>query len=92
MKPDLILLTETWCNTTIDNATLTIPGYNLEAELRRDREDTGQGVGRGLIVYAQLYGDFPKDMFFFIYLLEFPIMIYSFAHSSFNNTYLWLSY
>jgi hypothetical protein len=34
---------------------LTIPGYNLEAELRRDRHDTGQGVGGGLIpvVYAR---------------------------------------
>jgi hypothetical protein len=53
LKPDRILLTETWGNTTIDNASLTIPGFNLEAELRRDREDTEQGVGRGLIVYAQ---------------------------------------
>jgi hypothetical protein len=68
MKADLILLTETGCNTTIDNATRTIPGYNLEAELRRDREDTGQGVGRGLIVNAQLYGDFPTDMFFSSYI------------------------
>jgi hypothetical protein len=51
-KPDLVLLPETWCNTSTDNATLTIPDFNLELELRRDREDTGQGVGGGLLVYS----------------------------------------
>ena len=51
MKPDFIMLTETWCNNTIDNALLTIPGYGLE--IRKDRMDTAQGIGGGLIVYAK---------------------------------------
>ena len=50
-KPDFILLTETWCNNTIDNALLTIPGYGIE--IRKDRTDTAQGIGGGLIVYAR---------------------------------------
>ena len=37
--PDFILLTETWCNVTINNAALSIPGYQLETDLRRDREN-----------------------------------------------------
>ena len=28
--PDIILLTETWCNTSISYAALAIPGYQLE--------------------------------------------------------------
>ena len=51
MKPDFIMLTETWCNSTIDNALLTMPGYGLE--IRKDRMDTAQGIGGGLIVYAK---------------------------------------
>ena len=47
LNPDIILLTETWCNQSVSDATLTIPNYHLEAELRRDREDTTNGVGAG---------------------------------------------
>ena len=45
LNPDIILLTETWCNQSVSDATLTIPNYHLETELRRDREDTTNGVG-----------------------------------------------
>ena len=51
--PDFILLTETWCNVTINNAALSIPGYQLETDLRRDRENTTNGIGGGLLVYTK---------------------------------------
>ena len=54
VQPDFILLTETWCNQDMTNAALTIPNYQLEIDLRRDREDTTQGIGGGLLVYTRL--------------------------------------
>ena len=51
--PDFILLTESWCNPSINNTDLSIPGYQLENELRRDRSDTLNGLGGGLIVYSK---------------------------------------
>jgi hypothetical protein len=52
--PDIILLTETWCNSEISNSELAIDGYTLEAELRRDRTDTHNGLGGGLLVYTKI--------------------------------------
>ena len=52
-NPDFILLTETWCNDTINNAALSLPGYQLETNLRRDRENTTNGIGVGLLVYTR---------------------------------------
>ena len=52
-NPDLVLITETWCNDVITNAMLNIPGYNIEPDLRIDRQDTLNGIGGGLIVYAR---------------------------------------
>ena len=52
-SPDIILLTETWCNAAISDAALTLPGYQLETDLRKDREDTVNGVGGGLLVYTK---------------------------------------
>ena len=46
-----ILLTETWCNGSINNAALSLPGYQLETVLRKDRENTANGIGGGLLVY-----------------------------------------
>jgi hypothetical protein len=37
LKPDLILLTMTWCNARIGKALCQFSDYNLEAEMRRDR-------------------------------------------------------
>jgi Endonuclease-reverse transcriptase len=47
------MISESWCNDTISNALLTIPGYEMLPDLRRDREDTAGGVGGGLLVYAK---------------------------------------
>jgi len=51
--PDLILITETWCNEDISNAMLNVTGYFIEPELRLDRTDTMNGIGGGLLVYAK---------------------------------------
>ena len=51
-KPDIILITETWCNPSIDNSLLKIPDYDVHTDLRRDREDTQHGIGGGLLVYV----------------------------------------
>jgi hypothetical protein len=52
-KPDIILLTETWCNSTISDASLALLDYNLECDLRRDRSDTAAGIGGRLLVYSK---------------------------------------
>ena len=53
LEPDLILVTESWCNNDISNAYLDIPGYELQPDLRQDRSDTDRGRGGGLLVYAK---------------------------------------
>jgi len=50
-KPDIILVTETWCNSNVSNAYLNIPGYQIQPDLRSDRKDTANGIGGGLLVY-----------------------------------------
>jgi hypothetical protein len=52
--PDLIFISETWCGPHITNAELTVAGYQLESELRRDRADTTAGIGGGLLVYSKI--------------------------------------
>ena len=53
MSPDFIFLTESWCNDETSEAYLTVPGYELQQDLRVDREDTAGGRGGGLLVYAK---------------------------------------
>ena len=53
LKPDIICICETWCHAGINNSFLNIPGYNLIEDLRKDRRDTAQGVGGGLLVYVR---------------------------------------
>ena len=53
LEPDVILLTETWCNDSVTNAALALENYKLETELRKDRCDTANGVGGGLLVYSK---------------------------------------
>jgi len=53
MSADLILLTETWLNSSSNTAILNIDGYSIQHDIRRDREDTTGGVGGGLLVYAK---------------------------------------
>ena len=53
MSPDFIFLTESWCNDDTSEAFLSVPGYELQQDLRVDREDTAGGRGGGLLVYAK---------------------------------------
>ena len=53
LKPDMILLCETWCNNNTNIASLSINGYEIVTDLRRDRCDTANGIGGGLIVYVR---------------------------------------
>jgi len=52
-KPDIILVTESWCHEGISDAYLAIPGFQLQPELRVDRMDTANGIGGGLLVYSR---------------------------------------
>ena len=52
--PDIILLTETWCNANMLDLALAIPGYQSETDLRTDMRDTTNGLGGGLLVYSKL--------------------------------------
>jgi len=51
-KPDILLVTESWCHSGITSAYLTVPGYQLQPDLRVDRVDTVNGAGGGLLVYS----------------------------------------
>ena len=53
MKPDFILVTESWCNPSVVNSDLTVPGYQLEPELRKNRLETWNRIGGGLLVYSR---------------------------------------
>ena len=50
-NPHIIAITETWTNSNIDNSFLEIDGYSLL--IRRDREDTTDGRGGGILVYTK---------------------------------------
>jgi hypothetical protein len=58
MKPDIVLVTESWCNGIITNAMLTLPGYDLQ--LRADREDTTAGVGGGWCMLEKTWSSYRK--------------------------------
>ena len=47
------MIAESWCNNDVTDAFLEIPGFELKQDLRRAREDTAQGRGGGLLVYAK---------------------------------------
>ena len=49
--PDVVALTETWTNESIENGYLVIDGY--EILVRSDRADTMGGRGGGIIVYVR---------------------------------------
>ena len=49
--PDVVALTDTWTNGSIDNGYLGIDGY--EILVRSDRVDTVGGRGGGIMVYAK---------------------------------------
>ena len=51
LNPEIIAITESWTNETICNSFLGIPGYKLVT--RKDRTDTANGRGGGILVYAK---------------------------------------
>ena len=51
IKPDIILINESWTHKDITTAYLHIQGYELSA--RKDRTDTFAGRGGGLLVYSR---------------------------------------
>ena len=51
LKPDIILISESWTNKDISKAYLSIQGYELQA--RKDRTDTTAGRGGGILVYSR---------------------------------------
>ena len=53
LQPDIVLITESWCNKNINNSVIKLCGYELCTELRRDRTDTTNGIGGGLLVYIK---------------------------------------
>ena len=50
-EPDIVVVSESWTNDGISNAEITFPGYNLVG--RKDRTDTKNGRGGGLLIYAK---------------------------------------
>ena len=50
-QPDCIAVTESWTNNKVCNAELNINGYDIIA--RADGDDTTDGRGRGIIIYAK---------------------------------------
>lgn len=47
------MITESWCNSEINDNVLKVCGYELNSDLRKDRCDTNNGFGGGLLVYAR---------------------------------------
>ena len=50
-KPDLLLICESWTNSSITNGYLSIDNYELVQRL--DRQDTNIGFGGGLLIYKK---------------------------------------
>jgi hypothetical protein len=53
LNPDIILIKESWCHSEISDAFLSLDGYEVQTDLRLDRQDTAQGRGGGLLVYVR---------------------------------------
>ena len=51
LQPDLICMTECWTNEGIDSGILSIENYELV--VRKDRMDTANGRGGGVLVYSR---------------------------------------
>ena len=50
-NPNILVITETWTNDAISNDYLNINGYDVIE--RKDRNDTKEGHGGGIIVYVK---------------------------------------
>ena len=51
LKPDVIIITESWTNQSVGNPYLSIDGY--EIFIRCDRTDTTNGIGGGILAYVR---------------------------------------
>ena len=51
LTPDIVAVSETWTNESITNSNLNIYGYSIVA--RSDRNDTAEGRGGGILVFAK---------------------------------------
>ena len=47
------MVCETWCNDMVSSDILNIDGYNIDNNLRKDRTDTTNGAGGGIIIYSK---------------------------------------
>ena len=52
-NPDIVIVCETWLSNQTNNAMISIEGYYVSSDLRKDREDTLRGIGGGLLVYIR---------------------------------------
>ena len=50
-QPDIIAITETWTNDSVSNHFLSLPNYAIIS--RHDRNDTLNGRGGGILIYAK---------------------------------------
>ena len=50
-NPDILIIGESWANSRIANAELSLPGLTLM--VRKDRQDTTDGRGGGLLIYVK---------------------------------------
>ena len=50
-EPDILIFTETWLNSDINNSVISLTNYSIEHRL--DRTDTTGGRGGGIIVYVK---------------------------------------
>ena len=49
--PNFVLIAESWAKESLSKAFFEIPGYELTS--RRDRTDTTNGIGGGLLIYTK---------------------------------------
>ena len=50
-NPDIFAVTETWTHSNVHNSYLNVPGYDIA--VRKDRADTTDGRGGGLLIYTK---------------------------------------
>ena len=50
-KPSIVCVTESWLKSVVADHELKLDGYELR--IRRDRQDTTDGIGGGILVWAR---------------------------------------
>ena len=97
LKPDIILLTETWLNDSFNNVALSLTGYILQSDLRLDKSTSASGIGGGLVVYTKSGLEVCKtnrfEQYGFTQFTEFEVgrklnivLVYRSPNSSLDNT------